>query len=104
MQITSIELAALKGQITLIDVRRDAARVADGTQLVQSQWRNPAQWLDWKDTIDTAVPVVFYCAHGKELSQAMTTALRVMGADARYLAGGIAQWKLDHQAVETFDL
>lgn len=100
MQINSTELAALKGQLTLIDVRREAARVADGTQIAQSQWRNPAQWLDWKDAIDLKTPVVFYCAHGQELSQAMTTALRVMGADARYLVGGIAQWRLDNQAVE----
>ena len=37
--------------------------------------------------------MVLYCAHGREISQGLTTALRVMGLNARYLDGGIAAWQ-----------
>jgi thiosulfate sulfurtransferase len=35
---------------------------------------------------------VLYCAHGKEISQALTTALQVMGARVAYLDGGFEAW------------
>jgi rhodanese-related sulfurtransferase len=38
-------------------------------------------------------PVVVYCAHGHEISQGLTAALRAMDIDARHLLGGISAWK-----------
>jgi rhodanese-related sulfurtransferase len=77
----------------LIDVRRTAARKASGLTLEDATWRDPAQWLDWKDEV-AATPraVVFFCAHGHEISQGLTAALCAMGKDASYLEGGFAQW------------
>ena len=101
--ITATELAQLQAQgqaLTLLDVRRDSARLLDGTQIARSAWHNPAQWLDWKDQVPKDVPVVLYCAHGQEISQGLTTVLRVMGLDARYLAGGIAAWQAAGLATE----
>jgi thiosulfate sulfurtransferase len=76
----------------LLDVRRAAARNQSGQQVPCALWRDPALWLDWKDEIAARGPVVLYCVHGKEISQALTTALQVMGAEVSFLEGGFAAW------------
>ena len=77
----------------LLDVRRDIKRAAEADELSGTVWRNPAQWLDWKDHIATGAPVVVYCAYGHELSQALAVCLRALGHDARHLEGGIDEWR-----------
>jgi rhodanese-related sulfurtransferase len=78
---------------TLLDVRRDVKRLAEADELSGTIWRNPALWLDWKDSIASGAPVVVYCAFGHELSQAMAACLRALGHDARHLEGGIEEWR-----------
>jgi thiosulfate sulfurtransferase len=80
-------------EFALLDVRRPAARQQDASHIAGAQWLDPALWLDWKDGISNDKPVVFYCAHGHEISQGLTAALRAMGVDARYLKGGMSGWK-----------
>jgi thiosulfate sulfurtransferase len=102
----AISVAALSSALTqssplvLIDVRRQAARRAAGQTIEGSIWHDPALWLDWKDEI-AALPqsLVFFCAHGHEISQAMAAALSAMNKDARYLAGGFSQWQTAGQPV-----
>ena len=77
----------------LLDVRRAQARAADGSDITGARWLDPALWLDWKDGVGTQRPVVVYCAHGHEISQGLTAALRAMDVDARHLEGGISAWK-----------
>ena len=78
---------------TLLEVRKPQALQSSGGQgLPGAQWLDPAHWLDWKDTVPIDQPVVVYCAHGMEISQALTTALSVMGRDAVYLTGGYGAW------------
>ena len=77
----------------LLDVRRALARAADGSDIADARWLDPALWLDWKNDIGNQRPVVVYCAHGHEISQGLSAALRAMGVDARYLDGGISAWK-----------
>ncbi len=77
----------------LLDVRRDIARTKDGSEIAGSHWQDPALWLDWKDAVAHDKPVVVYCAHGHEIGQGLCAALRAMGADARYLQGGMTGWK-----------
>ena len=94
--ITSHELAQLQDEgqaLTLLDVRRDKARQSDDTQIALAQWHDPALWLDWKDQSPKDLPVVLYCVHGREISQGLTTALQVMGLNARFLEGGLASWQ-----------
>ncbi len=86
--------------LTVLDVRRDRARAHDGTQIAGAQWHNPALWLEWKDTVPKDLPVVVYCAHGREISQGLATVLQVMGLNARYLEGGIAAWQSEGRATE----
>ena len=83
----------------LLDVRRAQARASDGSDIAGGQWLDPARWLDWKDEIGNAQPVVVYCAHGHEISQGLTAALRAMGVNARHLEGGIGAWKAAGQPV-----
>jgi thiosulfate sulfurtransferase len=83
----------------LLDVRRAQARAADGSDIAGARWLDPALWLDWKDSIGQEQPVVVYCAHGHEISQGLTAALRAMGVDARHLEGGISAWKAAGQPV-----
>jgi rhodanese-related sulfurtransferase len=77
----------------LLDVRRPQARAADGSDIEGATWLDPAQWLDWKNQVPKGAPVVVYCAHGHEISQGLTAALRAMDIDARHLEGGISAWK-----------
>jgi rhodanese-related sulfurtransferase len=95
--LTVAELALWKEHgfaFDLLDVRRAKARLQDGTDIADASWRDPAAWLDWKDDwLGAKRPVVLYCAHGHEISQGLTAALRAMEIDARHLVGGIRQWK-----------
>ena len=94
--ITAAELALWQRggfDFTLLDVRRAQARAADGSDIPGARWLDPALWLDWKNDIGSQRPVVVYCAHGHEISQGLTAALRAMGVDARQLEGGITAWK-----------
>ena len=79
--------------VTLLDVRKaQALDIAGGHRLPGAQWLDPALWLTWKDDVPADRPVVVYCAHGQEISQALTMALCVMGRDAAFLKGGYAAW------------
>jgi rhodanese-related sulfurtransferase len=60
----------------LIDVRRKRKRNEDGVAIADSQWLDPAMWLEWKDTVPATQPVIVYCAYGHELSQGSSAALR----------------------------
>ena len=94
-QITPAELADWQKNcldFELLDVRRAGVRAELAAEIAGAHWLDPAAWLDWKDSIGASRPVVLYCAKGHEISQALTTALSVLGADARYLAGGMQGW------------
>lgn len=97
--MTSITIPELKlwqqggFAFTLLDVRRGSKRAAEGDEIAGSQWLNPAAWLDWKDGVPKDRPAVVYCAHGHEISQGLTAALRALGVDARHLDGGIEAWR-----------
>jgi thiosulfate sulfurtransferase len=81
----------------LLDVRRAQARSAHGSAIEGATWLDPALWLDWKDQVPKGAPVVVYCAHGHEISQGLTAALRAMDIDARHLEGGISAWQQARQ-------
>jgi len=101
MQVITVDELALWRRagfpFRLLDVRRAQARAADGSDIAGATWLDPALWLDWKDQVASDVPVVVYCAHGHEISQGLSAALRAMDVDARHLAGGIAAWKQAQQ-------
>lgn len=85
--------------IQLIDVRRSQAVQNSGVQIRGAKWLNPALWLDWKDDVTKDKPVILYCAHGHEISQGLTAALRAMGLDASYVVGGFGAWQEERLTV-----
>jgi rhodanese-related sulfurtransferase len=93
--ITAAEIALWQAQgfaFDLLDVRRADVRAQHGADIAGARWHDPAAWLDWKDSISPARPVVLYCAKGHEIGQGLTATLRVLGVDARYLVNGMQGW------------
>ena len=80
-------------RFTLIDVRREAVRLADGADIPGARWLPPEGLFGWKDDIARDRPAVILCAHGHELSQGAAATLRAMGLDARYLVDGFSGWR-----------
>lgn len=101
--ITPDELARWQAQgrpFRLLDVRRAAVRDQHGAEIAGAQWRDPAAWLDWKDTIGTERPVVLYCAKGHEIGQGLAATLSALGVEARYLVGGMQGWLAEGRTVQ----
>lgn len=87
----------------LLDVRQAARRAEDGDEIAGARWLDPAAWLEWKDGVPKERPAVLYCACGHAISQGLVAAPRVLGADARYLDGGIDAWRRAAQPVQSID-
>ena len=78
---------------TLLDVRREKVRQADGAEIAGSKWLSPDGLFTWKDEVPRDKPIVIVCAHGHELSQGAAATLRARGMDARYLIDGFYGWR-----------
>lgn len=78
---------------TLLDVRRERVRTADGADIPGARWLRPEDLFTWKDEVPRDRPAVIVCAHGHELSQGAAATLRAMGLDARFLVDGFAAWR-----------
>ncbi len=90
--ITVKELADLS-DVTILDVRKKPAYDDDSVVIAGATWRDPARLDDWGGDMARDRPVVCYCVHGHEVSQGASEELRRLGIDARYLEGGIEDWK-----------
>ena len=87
---------------TLVDVRRQAAFDED-PQLIPGAIRRMPDAIDtWASALEPWRTVVVYCVRGHEVSQNAAAALRARGLDARYLAGGIEQWKSEGLPARAF--
>jgi len=77
----------------VIDVRRHAV-FQGATDLIEGAlWRDPERVGEWSGELPRASSVVVYCMHGGEVSRGVAKALRERGPAARYLQGGIEDWK-----------
>ncbi len=90
--ITPEELADLS-DVTILDVRKKPAYDDDTVVIAGATWRDPAMIDEWGGDVAPDRPVVCYCVHGHEVSQGANADLRRLGFDARYLEGGIEDWK-----------
>jgi rhodanese-related sulfurtransferase len=77
----------------LLDVRKAEAFGADDRQIVGAAYRAPQDVMRWQSALSAGRAVVAYCVHGHEVSQGVASALQKAGMTARYLEGGIADWK-----------
>ena len=76
----------------VIDVRREPAFAMAAEMIPGSIRRNPDDVARWSTKLGDDAPVVVYCAHGREVSQGVASALQNASINASYLAGGIAGW------------
>lgn len=84
----------------LLDVRREGVYRDAPSQLVHTQWRDPAAVSQWIASLPTDREIIVYCVHGHEVSRATTLRLRAAGLRARYLQGGIEGWQAAGGAVQ----
>ena len=87
---------------TLVDVRRQAAFDEDPKVISGAIRRLPEEVEKWGDTIEPWRPAVVYCVRGHEVGQGAAAALRAHGLDARYVAGGLEQWRAEGQATRPY--
>ncbi|MFO1067602.1 MAG: chromate resistance protein [Geminicoccaceae bacterium] len=75
----------------VIDVRRAAAAEASARCLPAARWLDPGRMAE---DLPAAAgrPVLVYCAHGHQLSQAAAALLVARGVEASVLEGGFAAW------------
>lgn len=88
----SCDALATLPSITLIDVRKDRAKVADPTTIRGACSRRPFAAETWWPEF-AGRQVVVFCVHGHEVSQAVCGFLDDVGIEARYLEGGMAAWR-----------
>ncbi|MEK6244228.1 MAG: Fe-Mn family superoxide dismutase [Pseudomonadota bacterium] len=81
------------GSIKRIDVRRKGGYEAAPDMIEGAVWRDPERVDDWAREYAGA-EVVVYCVYGHEVGQSTAARLRDAGIAARYLAGGIEDWKV----------
>jgi len=102
--ITPSELQSLlsKGAaVTLLDVRRAAARSENPVAIPEAQWRDPETLDQWIDGLDTDCEIVLYCVHGETISNVVVNALHERGIKARFIEGGLDAWQAAGGAVES---
>lgn len=86
-------LLAAGKPITLLDVRRAAARAKDPVAIPGAIWRDPEALDDWIANLDTDRQIVLYCVHGEEISNAVVDALQAKGLRACFVEGGLDAWQ-----------
>jgi superoxide dismutase, Fe-Mn family len=75
-----------------IDVRRKGAYEAAPEVIEGAFWRDPEKVDEWAGEL-AGTEVVVYCVYGHEVGQSTAARLRDAGVAARYLVGGIEDWK-----------
>lgn len=81
------------GQLCLVDVRRRAVFDADRRLIPGARWHDPADLATLAASVPSDRDLVFYCAHGHQLSQGAAALLRAGGREARVLRGGLEAWR-----------
>jgi rhodanese-related sulfurtransferase len=77
----------------VVDVRKPPAFDADPVMIASALRRPHDAVADWARELPAYREVVVYCVHGHEVSQGAARALAERGVPARYLEGGIEDWK-----------
>ncbi|MEO8145458.1 MAG: Fe-Mn family superoxide dismutase [Betaproteobacteria bacterium] len=87
------------GGIKRIDVRRKGAYDAAPDLIEGAVWRDPERVDEWAAEYAGA-EVVVYCVYGHEVGQSTAARLRDAGITARFLSGGIEDWKKSGRPIE----
>jgi superoxide dismutase, Fe-Mn family len=92
------EVQASSG-VKRIDVRRKGAYEAAPDVIAGAVWRDPERVDDWAREF-SGTEVVVYCVYGHEVGQSTAARLRGAGVAARYVVGGIEDWKVAKRPVQ----
>lgn len=76
----------------IVDVRRDTDFAGADKLVAAAIHRSPDSVEQWRTDLPGGRQIVTYCIHGREVSQGVAAALRLMGVEANFLEGGIADW------------
>ena len=76
----------------IVDVRRDADFASADTLVADAFHCSPDDVEQWRSELPGGRQVVTYCIHGQAVSQGVAAALRLLGVEANFLEGGIANW------------
>lgn len=77
----------------IIDVRRTTDREASTEQLAGAIWKDPEKPAEWADSLPKDQDIVLYCVRGGSVSNSVVDALQTHGLSARFIEGGIENWK-----------
>ena len=97
--VASISVPSLRSLIgtprapLVVDVRKPPAYDADSLVVASAIRRGHDTVADWAAALPAEREVVAYCVHGHEVSQGVARSLAGRGVRARYLEGGIEDWK-----------
>src|SRR5205807_6108536 len=76
----------------IVDVRPDIDFAGADTLVADALHCSPDSVEQWRADLPSGRQIVTYCIHGREVSQGVAAALRLMGMEANFLDGGIAGW------------
>ena len=76
----------------IVDVRRDADFAGAERLVADAFHRSPDAVEQWRTELPSGRQVVTYCSHGRDVSQGVAAALRLMGVEANFLEGGLGNW------------
>ena len=91
---------AMRTPVKRVDVRRKGAYEAAPDLIDGAVWRDPERVDEWAAEYAGA-EVVVYCVYGHEVGQSTAARLRDAGVAARFLSGGIEDWKKAGRPVST---
>ena len=98
--ISISELKATREPILVVDVRRNPAFRESQDMIAGALRRDPDALGEWAGALPHACAVAVYCVHGHEVSQGVAKALTAAGIRARYLEGGIEEWKAKREPLD----
>ena len=85
--------ASVATEVQMLDVRRTEHAAQATDTIAGAKWHDPARVDEWSASLDAGRPVVVCCVHGLDVGRSTALALRARGFDARYLVGGIEDWR-----------
>jgi Fe-Mn family superoxide dismutase len=88
----SAEEIAGKPSLRRLDVRRKGAFDAAADLIEGAVWRDPERVDEWAAEY-AGTEVAVYCVYGHEVGQSTAARLRNAGVQARFIVGGIEDWK-----------
>jgi rhodanese-related sulfurtransferase len=91
--ITPRELQAQLDFVDILDIRRPHDYELSAEIIPGSRWLDPDRVATWLSDLRRDRDIVVYCVHGHSVSNSVVDRLREAGIPARYLEGGIEDWK-----------